>query len=144
MTANTWAPICTGEHQYPRHGCRELIEKQAADIIAPDILKMGGLMEARRIADMADTYSINVAPDNVSSPIGGVAAEHVCASIPNFLVIEFHADDVPWWNDLVDGEPPIRDGYILLGDSPGHGMALNEDVARTRLRPGTSYFGDAP
>ena len=62
-------------------------------------------------------------------------------SIPNFLVIEFHAHDVPWWNDLVDGEPPIRDGYILLGDAPGHGMTLNEDVARAKLRPGTSFLG---
>ncbi len=108
VTANTRVPICTGENLYRKHGYRELIEKQAADIIAPDIPKMGGLMEARKVADMADTYYINVAPHNVSSPIGTVAAAHVCASIPNFLVIEFHAHDVPWWGDLVDGEPPIE------------------------------------
>ena len=144
VTANTRVPICTGENLYRKHGYRELIEKQAADIVAPDIPKMGGLMEARKVADMADTYYINVAPHNVSSPIGTVAAAHVCASIPNFLVIEFHAHDVPWWADLVDGEPPIRDGYILLGDAPGHGMTLNEDVARAHLKPGTSFFGDTP
>ena len=108
VTANTRVPICTGENLYRKHGYRDLIEKQAADIIAPDIPKMGGLMEARKVADMADTYYINVAPHNVSSPIGTVAAAHVCASIPNFLVIEFHAHDVPWWGDLVDGEPPIK------------------------------------
>jgi L-alanine-DL-glutamate epimerase-like enolase superfamily enzyme len=144
VTANTRVPICTGENLYRKHGYRELIEKQAADIIAPDIPKMGGLMEAQRVADMADTYYINVAPHNVSSPIGTVAAAHVCASIPNFLVMEFHAHDVPWWADLVDGEPPIKDGYILLGDAPGHGMTLNEDVARAHLQPGASFFGDGP
>jgi L-alanine-DL-glutamate epimerase-like enolase superfamily enzyme len=144
VTANTRVPICTGENLYRKHGYRELIEKQAADIVAPDIPKMGGLMEARKVADMADTYYINIAPHNVSSPIGTVAAAHVCASIPNFLVIEFHAHDVPWWADLVDGEPPIRDGYILLGEGPGHGMTLNEDVAREHLKPGTSFFGDTP
>ena len=93
---------------------------------------------------VGNTYYINIAPHNVSSPIGTVAAAHVCASIPNFLVIEFHAHDVPWWADLVDGEPPIRDGYILLGEGPGHGMTLNEDIAREHLKPGTSFFGDTP
>ena len=105
---------------------------------------MGGLMEAKKVADMADTYYIPVAPHNVASPIGTVAAAHVCAAMNNFLVIEFHAHDVPWWGELVDGEPPITDGFIHLGDRPGHGLTLNEDVARAHLKPGTSFFGETP
>jgi L-alanine-DL-glutamate epimerase-like enolase superfamily enzyme len=60
----------------------------------------------------------------------------------NFLVIEFHAHDVAWWGDLVEGEPPIVDGFIRLNERPGHGLELNEAVARAHLKPGFSFFGD--
>lgn len=142
VVASTSTPICTGENLYRKHGYRELIEKQAADIISPDIPKMGGLLEARKVADHADTYYIPIAPHNVSSPIGTVAAAHVCAAIPNFLVLEFHAMDVPWWDDLVTGGPVIKDGFIHLTDKPGHGLELNEDVARAHLKPGSTFFGE--
>lgn len=142
VAASTSTPICTGENLYRKHGYRELIEKQAADVISPDIPKMGGLLEARKVADHADTYYIPIAPHNVSSPIGTVAAAHVCAAIPNFLVLEFHAMDVPWWDDLVTGGPVIKDGFIHLTDKPGHGLELNEDVARAHLKPGSTFFGE--
>ncbi len=144
VTNATRTPTCTGENLYRKHGFRELIETQAARIIAPDIPKMGGLLEAKKVADHADTYYIPVAPHNVASPVGTVAAAHVCAAMNNFLVIEFHAHDVPWWGDLVEGEPTITDGFIHLNDRPGHGLTLNEDVARAHLKPGSSFFGDAP
>lgn len=143
VTRNTRTPTCTGENLYRKHGYRDLIEKQAVRIIAPDIPKMGGLLEAKKVADHADTYYIPIAPHNVASPIGTVAAGHVCAAMSNFLVMEFHAADVPWWNDLVDGEPLIRDGFIHLTEAPGHGLTLNEDIARANRKPGTSYFGES-
>jgi L-alanine-DL-glutamate epimerase-like enolase superfamily enzyme len=62
----------------------------------------------------------------------------------NFLVIEFHAQDVEWWDHLVDGEPPIKNGFIHLTDAPGHGLTLNEDVAQKNLKPGSSFFGKYP
>ncbi len=142
VTRATRTPTCTGENLYRKHGYRDLIEKQAVRIIAPDIPKMGGLLEAKKVADHADTYYIPVAPHNVASPIGTVAAGQVCAAMNNFLVMEFHAADVPWWDDLVEGEPLIRDGFIHLTESPGHGLTLNEDIARANLKPGTSYFGE--
>ena len=144
VTHSTRTPICTGENLYRKHGYRELIEKQAARIIAPDIPKMGGLMEAKKVADHADLYYIPIAPHNVASPIGTVAGAHVCAAMNNFLVMEYHAHDVPWWSDLVTGGGKIVDGYIHLNDRPGHGLTLNEDVARAHLAPGSSYFGDTP
>jgi L-alanine-DL-glutamate epimerase-like enolase superfamily enzyme len=144
VTHSTRTPICTGENLYRKHGYRELIEKQAARIIAPDIPKMGGLLEAKKVADHADLYYIPIAPHNVASPIGTVAGAHVCAAMNNFLVMEFHAHDVSWWGDLVDGEPTITNGFIELRDAPGHGLTLNEDVARQHLKAGTSFFGDTP
>ena len=76
VTHSTRTPICTGENLYRKHGYRELIEKQAARIIAPDIPKMGGLLEAKKVADHADLYYIPMAPHNVASPIGTVAGAH--------------------------------------------------------------------
>lgn len=143
VTHSTRTPIATGENLYRKHGYRELIEKQACRIVTPDIPKMGGLAEAKRVADHADLYYMPVAPHNVASPIGTVAAGHVCAAMSNFLVMEFHAHDVPWWGDLVLEDPPIRAGFIGLIDKPGHGLTLNEEVARKHLAPGFSYFGDA-
>lgn len=142
VTHSTRTPICTGENLYRKHGYRELIEKQAARIIAPDIPKMGGLAEAKKVADHADLYYIPIAPHNVASPIGTVAGAHVCAAMNNFLVMEFHAHDVPWWSDLVTGPGTIDGGFIRLGEAPGHGLELNEDVARRHLAPGSSFFGD--
>lgn len=144
VAASTRTPLCTGENLYRKYGYRELIEKQAASIISPDIPKMGGLLEAKKVADHADTYFIPIAPHNVASPIGTVAAAHVCAAMSNFLVMEFHAQDVPWWDDLVLGDGPvIRNGFIQLTDKPGHGLDLNEEVARAHVKPGHTFFGES-
>ena len=143
VTHSTRTPICTGENLYWHQGFRELIEKQAARIIAPDIPKMGGLLEFKKVADHANLYYIPMAPHNVASPIGTVAGAHVCAAISNFLVMEYHAHDVPWWGALVH-EETLKNGYIALNDRPGHGLTLNEDVARAHLKKGSSYFGESP
>jgi L-alanine-DL-glutamate epimerase-like enolase superfamily enzyme len=143
VTHSTRTPICTGENLYLHQGFRELIEKQAARIIAPDIPKMGGLLEFKKVADHANLYYIPMAPHNVASPIGTVASAQVCAAISNFLVLEYHAHDIEWWGNLVEGAT-IIDGYITVNDRPGHGLTLNEDVARTHLKKGFSYFGDGP
>lgn len=136
-------PICVGENLYLRWGFRELLEKQAADIIMPDIPKCGGLSECRKIANMAELYYVPLAPHNVCGPLGTIASCHTCASIPNFLVIEWHWKDRPYWDDLlITDEPVIKDGYIELSDRPGLGYELNEDAAKQYLRPGTEMFGD--
>lgn len=142
VTHSTRTPICTGENLYRKYGYRELIEKQAARIISPDIPKMGGLLEAKKVADHADLYYIPIAPHNVASPIGTVAAAHVGAAMNNFLVMEYHAHDVPWWADLVQEPTVIQDGFIYLNDLPGHGLTLNENVARDHAKPGHQFFGD--
>jgi L-alanine-DL-glutamate epimerase-like enolase superfamily enzyme len=137
----TSLPICAGENLYLRHGFRELIEKQAVDIIMPDIPKCGGLSECRKIANLAELYYIPFAPHNVSSPIGTMASAHVCASVPNFLVLEFHWLHREYWTTIIaDQEDIIKDGYIALTERPGIGLELNEQVARAYQYPGTTWF----
>jgi L-alanine-DL-glutamate epimerase-like enolase superfamily enzyme len=141
VTDHSPVPICSGENHYTRHGFRPLITTQALDIVQPDIPKVGGLLEAKKIADLADIYYIPVAAHNVSSPIGTMAACHTCASMRNFMLLEFHAQDVPWWDDLVVGsQPMIQDGTITLPETPGLGVELNEDVARAHLAEGATFF----
>ena len=87
VRASTSTPICTGENHYTRFDFLELLQKQAVDVIMPDLAKAGGIMEAKRIADIADAFYVPVAPHNVSSPLGMMAACHVMASVPNFLLL---------------------------------------------------------
>jgi L-alanine-DL-glutamate epimerase-like enolase superfamily enzyme len=140
VTDNSPVPICCGENHYTRHGLREMITTQAVDILQPDVPRVGGLLEAKKVADLADIYYIPFAAHNVSSPIATLAAAHVCASIRNFMIMEFHGQDVDWWDDLVVGDPLIRDGYITLPDKPGLGLTLNDDVARAHVRPDSTFF----
>ncbi len=101
-------PICTGEHKVSRQGFRELVEYQAADVLSPDVQKAGGMSETKKIADHADQYYIPLAPHNIASPVGTMAAVQVSASIPNFLLLEYHANDIPWWSKLVKTEGTPR------------------------------------
>lgn len=143
VTRSTTTPICSGENLYLRHGFRDLIEKQAVNIIMPDIPKCGGLSECRKIANMAEIYYIPFAPHNVSSPIGTLASAHVCASVPNFLVLEFHWLHRDYWTTIIkEKEDIIKDGFITIGDRPGIGVELDEEVGRQYQYPGTTWFAD--
>lgn len=126
----TRTPICTGENFYTRFGFRELIQTQAADIISPDLAKAGGLLEGRRIADLADLYYMPLAPHNICGPIGTMAACHVCAAVPNFLVLEFHHLDNEVWNGLTVERELIRDGHLAVPDEPGLGVRVDEEAVR--------------
>ncbi|MBI3912559.1 MAG: mandelate racemase/muconate lactonizing enzyme family protein [Armatimonadetes bacterium] len=138
----TSVPLCTGENLFLRHGFRTLIEAQAVHYLAPDIQKVGGLLEARRLADLADMYDIAMAPHCIASAFGTVAAAHLCAAIPNFAVLEFHGQDVPFWEDVLLGmeKPLLRHGRLRVPDGPGLGVQLNEEVARLYAKPGEPFF----
>ncbi len=141
VRASTSTVICTGENHYTRFDFLELLRQQAVDVIMPDLAKAGGLLEAKRIADMADVHYIPMAPHNVSSPLGMMAACHVLASIPNFLVLEFHGREISWWEDLCHGDKPfIRSGWMEVSEAPGIGVELDDEVARTLLWNGDTYF----
>jgi L-alanine-DL-glutamate epimerase-like enolase superfamily enzyme len=135
-------PIATGENLFLFQGFQEMLRTHAVGIATPDLQKVGGLGIANQIAQFADTQTIPIAPHNISSPVGTLASAHFCAAIPNFLVLEFHASDVPFWDDLVDGvaKPIIQNGFITLPDRPGLGVTLNEEVARKYARRGEPFF----
>jgi galactonate dehydratase len=134
-------PICCGENLYLRYGFRELLEKRAADIIMPDIQKVGGLLEARKVADMAQAYYVPLAPHGVTSPIGMMASAHVCAAVPNFLVLEWHwIDRVDLWRSWVKEGEIIHKGFIEIPERPGIGVEMDDDAARKAQVPGTPWF----
>ena len=134
-------PICAGENLYLRWGFRDLIEKQAVDVIMPDLPKCCGLSEGRKIANMAEVYYIPLAPHNVCGPLGTIASCHTCVSVPNFLVLEWHWVDRPHWQELVEADPPlIQDGDITVPDRPGLGVDFNEDAARRYARTDRPFF----
>lgn len=138
---STKTPICCGENLYMRWGYRELLEKRAADIIMPDIQKVGGLSEARKVANMAQAYYVPFAPHCVVSPIGTMSSVHVCASVPNFLVCEWHWINHPdlWKNWVKEGEI-IQKGFVTVTETPGLGVEMNEEVAKKAQAPGTGWF----
>lgn len=141
VKAATRTPICAGENLYLRWGFRDLLEKQAVDIIMPDLPKCCGLSEGKKIANMAEVYYIPFAPHNVCGPLGTVASAHCCAAVPNFLVLEWHWMERPHWHELVLADPPlIQNGAITLTDKPGLGVELNLEAAEKYLKPGTRLF----
>jgi len=142
MSSRVRVPIATGENLYLFEGFREMLRTHAVGIATPDLQKVGGLGVACEIAHFADNQSIPLAPHNISSPVGTLASGHFCAAIPNFLVLEFHASDVPFWDDLVDGisKPIIQDGSIRLPERAGLGVTLNEELARRYARKGEPFF----
>lgn len=123
----TSIPICCGENLYSKWGFRDLLIMQAADIIMPDIAQVGGILEGKRIADLADLYYIPVAPHNNCGPMATIAMAHLCAAIPNFLLLEWHGARIPDWDAIIHWDGPvISKGYLTLKDTPGLGYTLNE------------------
>ncbi len=134
-------PVSTGENLYTRDGFRRLIEMQGCDIVHIDIPKSGGLLESKRIHDLADNYYIATAAHNPASPVGTLGSVHAAASMRDFRVHEL-AKYIDWWQDLVihDG-PIIKDGYCTIQDTPGLGIELNPEVAKAHLAPGEVWWG---
>jgi L-alanine-DL-glutamate epimerase-like enolase superfamily enzyme len=137
-------PLLTGENLILLTGFLPLLEAQAVDYIAPDLQKCGGLLETKRIASTAEYHGVSLAPHCIASPLGLLASAHLCATAPNFVALEFHGQDVPFWNDLLTGPPLIQNGEVAMTEAPGFGRELNEATAREYARPGEPWFGEAP
>jgi galactonate dehydratase len=139
VTASTAIPICTGEFLYRRDGFRRLIESQSCDMLHVDVSGTGGMLEAKKIADLADLYYMPVAFHNITSPLGLVASAHVCASVRNLHSMElpYHADQVPWrWDMLEQGRSLISEGVCTVPDGPGLGVSVDYDVLKAHIKPG--------
>lgn len=136
---STSVPICTGEDIYLKENFKPLLEKGGVSVIHPDILTVGGVMELKKVGDMAEDYGVAMAVHMAETPISALAAAHAVTATKNFLALEFHSVDVPWWEDLVKRNmsgPIVDNGYIELPDLPGFGIeALNDEVIREHLHP---------
>ncbi|MEZ4861275.1 MAG: galactonate dehydratase [Caldilineaceae bacterium] len=122
-------PIATGERLVTRYQFRELFEQQACNIIQPDLCHCGGLWEAKKIAAMAETYYMGVAPHNPLGPVANAAALHFALSTPNFLIQEDMLADVPWRWEVVQHSLTTEGGYWLPTRAPGLGIEVNETAA---------------
>lgn len=122
-------PIATGERLVTRHEFRRVFELQACHVIQPDLCHCGGLWEAKKIAAMAETYYMGVAPHNPLGPVANAAALHFALSTPNFLIQEDMLSDVPWRWEVVTHSLKSENGYWLPADAPGLGVEVNEAAA---------------
>lgn len=119
-------PVCVGERLHSRYMCRPILERAAADILMPDVVRCGGISEMRKIASLAECYNVPIAPHNPNGPVSTIASAHVVAAIPNFFRQEFMLTDVPWRDTVLDRPLPIVDGYFVLDERPGLGFDLVE------------------
>ena len=127
----TTIPVCTGEDIYCKEGFEKLMKAGGVSVIHPDVLTAGGMLETKKIGDLAYDYGVMTALHMAESPIGAMAAVHVAAALPQVIAMEFHSADVPYWQDIVHGlpKPLIQDGFIAVPDKPGLGIeSLNEEL----------------
>jgi galactonate dehydratase len=130
LQRNLPVPIATGERLLSRWDYRELLEGQGCRIIQPDLTHGSGITEVKRIAAMADTYYISVAPHNSAGPIGTLAALHLSAAIPNFYILEQMEDERAMRDAICTNPLRFSDGAFDLPTAPGLGTDLNLDAMR--------------
>lgn len=128
VAAGISVPLGCGERSGTIYGFRELIEREIPDVIQPDMGRAGGFSQMKKIAGQAEAHHIMVAPhDGSNGPVAEAAAVHLLAAIPNCLILEHLADDVPWRYELAT-ELPIVDGYMQVPTKPGLGIDFDEAI----------------
>jgi L-alanine-DL-glutamate epimerase-like enolase superfamily enzyme len=142
-------PTLTGEDIYLLDGFRKLIDERAVDIVHPDLASSGGLLETKRIGDYAEEKGIAMAMHQAGTPVSFMANVHCAAATQNFLSLEHHSVDVPWWESLVkttDGRKLIDKGFAPVPlSAPGLGIELNDEVVKQHLHAkDKTYFAPTP
>jgi L-alanine-DL-glutamate epimerase-like enolase superfamily enzyme len=138
-------PNLTGEDIYLLENFKNLIHNRAVDIVHPDLASSGGLLETKRIGDYAEEFGIAMAMHQAGTPVSFMANVHCAAATQNFLSLEHHSVDVPWWESLVTmtgGGKMIDKGYAPVPlTAPGLGIELNEEIVKAHLHStDKSYF----
>lgn len=135
-------PTLTGEDIYLKEGFKNLIENRAVDMVQPDPVTAGGYLETKKIGDYAQENGIAMALHHASSPVSFLGTIHAAAATENFVALEHHSVDNPWWEDLVTGidKPFVQDGYVSVPEKPGIGIELNEEVVKEHLKKGEKLF----
>jgi L-alanine-DL-glutamate epimerase-like enolase superfamily enzyme len=135
-------PTLTGEDIYLKEEFIKLIDARAVDMVHPDLATAGGILETKKIGDYAQERGVAMAMHFAGTPISFMANLHCAAATQNFIALEHHSVEVPWWEDLVTGlpKPLVQDGYARVPETPGLGAELNEEVVREHLVPGEGLF----
>ena len=129
-------PIAAGERWFEPDRFLEAIEKRAVDILQPDVCHLAGMFETKKVAGMAHTRYLPVAPHNPTGPVMNAMTLHLSAAIPNFSIFETVSVDVPWRKELVKETLAFDSGDILVPTAPGLGVELNEEAcARYPYQP---------
>jgi L-alanine-DL-glutamate epimerase-like enolase superfamily enzyme len=130
-------PICTGEDIYCKEEFVKLFDAKAIAVCHPDIATSGGILETKKIGDLAQEHGVSMAMHMAGTPVCAMASVHCAAATENFLALENHSVDNPWWDELVTGlpNPIIQNGYIDVPETPGLGIDLNPDVIQAHLHP---------
>jgi L-alanine-DL-glutamate epimerase-like enolase superfamily enzyme len=146
LKMSTAVPIHTGEQIYLRQNFKDLIEKQAVDVVGPDPEDVGGIAELKWIAEYADLHGISMAPHGIFDGLFGLAAHvHVAAAMPqNYIAFEYPYGQPEWWYDIVEGlpDPIVKKGFIDVWDSPGLGVKFKVAAAKARLAAEDRGFFD--
>jgi len=129
LHAETRIPLCVSERLFTRFGFRQVVEKNAADIIMPDMAWTGGITETRKICALADTYYLPITSHDTIGPVALWSAAHLMLHIPNAMIMEtVRAYYEGWYNDVMTERIPISGGMLALPDRPGLGTALRPEV----------------
>ena len=142
-------PTLTGEDIFLLKNFKPLIDARAVDIVHPDLASSGGLLETKRIGDYAEEHGIAMAMHQAGTPVSFMANVHCAAATQNFLALEHHSVDLPWWESMVkttDGRKMITKGFANVPlTAPGLGIELNDDVVKQHLHAtDKSYFAQTP
>lgn len=132
MQRQVGIPFAIGERLLSRWEFREVIEEGACRVLQPDVMHAGGITEVRKVASMADTYYLQIAPHNPAGPVSMLAAMHLAASIPNFLVLEQMEAERPLRDSICTHPIPYREGHFEVTDRPGLGTDIDLDSLRSR------------
>lgn len=129
IARGTHLPIATGERLFTKWGFREILEKQAAVILQPDLCHAGGIMECRLIAGMAEAYYASIAPHNPLGPISLASGLQLAASIPNFLCQEQVSLGVGYLKQPFT----VENGYVRVSEKPGLGIEIDEEQLASKI-----------
>lgn len=146
ITESTTTPTMTGEDIFGLEGgFKELIDKQAVNMVHPDLGSAGGIRETKRIGDYAQRNGIAMMLHYAGSPVGFFASVHAAAATENFVALEHHSVENDNWYNLVAGDTVVfDDGYVPVPEEPGLGVSLNEDVIRDLLVDDEGFFDPTP
>ena len=127
VRASTSVPIAAGESEFNRFDYRDLAELRAVDIFQPDLAICGGITEAMRIAAIASSFNLRLAPHLWTGAPAFAAGMHVTAASPAGFILEYSTASNPLLHELVEEKFPVKDGMIEIPERPGLGITINPE-----------------